>query len=520
MFLRRLVLPILSCLLLVACQPVLVSSDSQVEVIILYDGNEIRTLVPDGSTVETALQIGAIHLGSKDFTIPPLSDIVSQGMVIQITRVDDQLTEKTMTIPFEQQIIRNETLKEGESRLLQQGMNGEKIVTYRTTILNGTSGEPVEVNSEITRQPIPEIIMVGVLAPTQPITISGKLAYIENGNCWIIEENTGQRRPLVTTGDLDGRVLRISQDYKWLLFTRSFPAANKDINSLWVVRIDHANDPPVDLQARNIIQFADFVPNASQTIIYSTVEPRETSPGWQANNDLIMTTFTTDGLPELPTVKVKVNSGGVYGWWGTQFTWSRDGAHLAYSRPDGIGLVNLPQGEIEELVSINPFETGGDWAWVPPIAWSPLGDLLFYSSPTPTDISQNSVSFDLAALDREIPLNITMLENVGLFANTSPSGIMQDGGYQIAYMQAMDPASTNSGYRLTVMDQDGSNPEVLFPQAGSPGITPQPIFWSPSFDHGNMLAVVYGGNIWLIDSVSGKAIQATESGLITTIYWR
>lgn len=520
MVLRRLTLLILCCLLLVSCQPVLVSSASQLEVTIQYDGKEIMPLVPEGSTVETALQIGSIHLGSKDFTIPPLSETISPGMVIQVTRVEDELFEKTITIPFERQTIRNETLQEGEIRLLQEGVNGEKHVTYRSTSLDGVAGEPVEVSSEITKQPIPEIIMVGVLAPIQPVTISGILVYIENGNCWMIEGNTGQRIPLITTGDLDGRVLRISQDYKWLLFTRALPVDSPDINSLWVLRIDNPNNPPVDLQVQNVIHFADFVPNASQTIIYSTVEPREAAPGWQANNDLIMLSFSPDGPAGPPAVKVDVNSGGVYGWWGTQFTWSRDGSHLAYSRPDGIGLIDLPQGVFEELVSINPFETGGDWAWVPPLAWSPLGDLLFYSLLTPSENTQNRVSFDLAALDRVIPLNITMVEGAGLFSNPSPSGIMPDGGYQVGFMQAIDPASNNSGYRLTVMDQDGSNPEVLFPQAGSLGLTSQPVFWSPSFDHGSMLAVVYGGNIWLIDSVSGKAFQATESGLITSIFWR
>ena len=41
---------------------------------------------------------------------------------------------------------------------------------------------------------------------------------------------------------------------------------------------------------------------------------------------------------------IGTNSGGIYGWWGTQFAWSPDGSSLAYSRPDEIGLVDIQTG--------------------------------------------------------------------------------------------------------------------------------------------------------------------------------
>jgi hypothetical protein len=230
--------------------------------------------------------------------------------------------------------------------------------------------------------------------------------------------------------------------------------------------------------------------------------------------------FTSDGTVGKPSLKLEINSGGVYGWWGTHFAWSRDGAHLAYSRPDGIGQVNLSKGTLEEWVSLSPYETGGDWAWEPDIAWSPLGDLLFYSSPTPTANNQNSVSFDLAVKARDGSLNLKLVDGVGLFSNPSPSGVMPDNSYQIAFLQAIDPGIANSVYHLAVMDQDASNLQILFPESGLPGLTAQPIYWAPSFDLGSLAAVVYNGNIWMIDTRDGSSFQVTDSGLITTIFWR
>jgi hypothetical protein len=75
------------------------------------------------------------------------------------------------------------------------------------------------------------------------------------------------------------------------------------------------------------------------------------------------------------------------------------------------------------------------------------------------------------------------------------------------------------------MDRDGSNPQVLFPPEGNPGITPQRDWgaWSPDPlpDSGNYaIALVYQGNLWLVDAVAGQAQQVTGDGLTTRVIWK
>ena len=238
----------------------------------------------------------------------------------------------------------------------------------------------------ILSDPTPEIVMIGVQTPFSSRSISGILAYIDNGNAWVIDGATGNRRPVVTTGDLDGHIFVISFDREWLLFSRKSPPNQDYINSLWVVRIDRDNPTPIDLQIKNVIQFADWIPNSSHTIVYSTVEPRSTAPGWQANNDLYYRNFIPNGTLSAPIKKVEANSGGIYGWWGTNFAWSPDGTQLAYFRPDGIGYVDLKGGKLNQILSIVPYETHSDWAWVPGLTWSPDSKFMFtVTHPASTD---------------------------------------------------------------------------------------------------------------------------------------
>ncbi len=115
----------------------------------------------------------------------------------------------------------------------------------------------------------------------------------------------------------------------------------------------------------------------------------------------------------------------------------------------------------------------------------------------------------------------------GMFAYPSASPVRQSGTekvYQVAYLQAIFPdQSESSRYRLAVMDRDGSNHRVLFPPQDTGGIEPQTPAWAPEpipGQTGDFIAVVYQGNLWMIDSGSGQAFQVTGDGLITRIDWK
>ena len=240
--------------------------------------------------------------------------------------------------------------------------------------------------------------MIGVQSPFAPLSIPGKLAFLTGGNAWIMEGSTSNRRPLVTTGDLDGQVFSLSPDGRLLLFSRkSTQPADQEINTLWIVNTVSQSPTPVSLDVSNVVHFAAWQPGQQYVIAYSTVEPRATAPGWQANNDLHFLAVD-NGKPGKTTDVLEANSGGIYGWWGMSFAWSPDGKSLAYSRPDGIGMVDVKGAGLTSLVSITPLNTHGDWAWTPGLAWGSDSRTLYlvtHAAPTGLVTPEESPNFDL-----------------------------------------------------------------------------------------------------------------------------
>jgi Tol biopolymer transport system component len=92
----------------------------------------------------------------------------------------------------------------------------------------------------------------------------------------------------------------------------------------------------------------------------------------------------------------------------------------------------------------------------------------------------------------------------------------------IAYLKADDPLdSVVSRYRLAVMDRDGSNSRIIFPSQDKQGIAPKDLdyrgfVWSPD---ARQIALVYQGNLYLIDVVTGLEQQLTRDGLATNPRW-
>lgn len=481
--------------------------------------------VPAGSTVTQALQAAGIAPGELDRSEPPFYTVLGEGDKIVLTRVKEVFETEETTIPFERQIVRNETLPEGETRIVQPGVNGTQEITYRRILEDGVEVSKTAVKTVVLQEALPEIVMVGAQASFTPLTVPGTLVYLAGGNAWIMDGSTANRRLLVSAGDLDGRIFTLSPNGEYLIFTRkSKKPANEEINTLWAVRTTSANPTPFWLQAYNVVHFAAWIPNTN-SIAYSTVEPRSTAPGWQANNDLWRVSLTGGS----PRKLLESNSGGVYGWWGMDFAYSSDG-RLAYARPDGIGLVDQDGGYLKPMLDITPYNSHSDWAWLPGLAWGADGKTLYVTThaPAPAPITaEESPFFDITAISFVNEAAVPLVKDTGMFAYPASSPARQSAGekvYQIAYLQAINPAQSDaSRYRLMIMDRDGSNRRVLFPPADSSGIEPQTPVWAPeplAGQSGDFVAVVYQGNLWLIDSGSARAYQATGDGLITKIDWK
>ena len=519
---RSLILLYLTFITLTSCRSPQ-STSPDITVNITADQKNSSVTIQAGSTVAQALQSAGFTVGNLDRTEPPVYTVLNNGDKVTLIRVQEKFETEEQVVPFERQVVRNESLPDGETRLVQAGVNGKEELTWRIVLEDNVEVSRNPVKSVTLQEAAPEIVMVGAQASFAPLPIPGKIAYLSGGNAWIIDTSTANRTPLVTTGDLDGRIFSLSPNGNYLIFTRkSTKPPDQEINQLWAVRTNGTK--PFNTGIVNVVHFADWIPNTG-SFAYSTVEPRSTAPGWQANNDLLRYSISTGEKRKI----LDANSGGVYGWWGMMFAFSPDG-RLAYSRPDSIGTVDLDGKALKPLVDITPLNTHSDWAWLPSIAWGADGKTLFYTShaPPPNLVNEeDSPFFDLTAISFANDTNVQMVDHTGMFAYPSISSVQsssRERPYYVAFLQAIFPEqSETSRYRVVVMDRDGSNRRSIFPAKDAPGLDPQTLLWAPSEiegEAGDFIALIYQGNLWLVDSGNGQAYQVTGDGLVTRIDWK
>jgi len=518
---------IFSLIVVLALQGCTTQSEiSFIPVEILIDDKTIAVDTEIGSTIQTVLSSQEIILNPLDKVDPPVFTVITEPISIKVTRVEEKFETEEIVIPFEQQTVRNEALPERQTILIQPGINGLQEITYRLLYENGQLFSRTEVRKVDIVDPKPEIMMIGVQSPFTSIPINGKMIYLSSGNAWMMENQTSNRKPILTNGKLDGRILSISPSGKWLLFTQ-ISAVDEIINELWVINIEIEESEPVYLKIDNVIHFADWIPGNTLSVLASTVEPRDVAPGWQANNNLLKLTLGADGKVLRTEEVIESNSGGIYGWWGTNFQFSPDGKNLAFIRPDALGLVNIKDQELEIITNVIPYQTKSDWAWVSPFSWSIDNRFIYWvdhRNDASLENSELSPFFDLKAVDIETNQSIIANENVGMFA--FPIIIQSSENkdkYQIGFLEAIFPENSESSrYRLLISDRDGSNSQIIFPPDDMQGLEPQKIYSSPCTDDQIcQLGFIYQGNLWIINmNDQFSTHQITGNGLITRIEWK
>ena len=272
----------------------------QVTLTIVADG-ESFSYGTSAATVADALAEAQVHLGSLDRVEPGEYLAPEDGMVVTVIRVLEQFHTVEVEIPYEQQVVRNEGLPEGERRLLQAGQPGLDEIIYRIEYHDGVEVDRRMARRTVLEPAMDEIVMIGSQGTISPVAIQGILAYISGGNGVVIRVISTNRDPIISSGDLDGRVFSLSPNGQALLFTRSMPPTSTvtgtvpAFNSLWIVNTARLDSPiemkPLELE--NIL-WADWAPDG-EGVAYSTADPISQPPGWEANNDLWLGWWDSNG---------------------------------------------------------------------------------------------------------------------------------------------------------------------------------------------------------------------------------
>ena len=493
------------------------------QVFIEVDGRR-QTLTTEAQTVRDALTEANIILESLDRVSPDLYTHLEPGVVIEVTRVvEDDETEREV-IPFERQIVTNEALNPGETKIAQLGVNGEAEITIRVVYENGAEVSRREVSREVVIEPQPEILVVGPEGELPAITIDGTIAYLANGNAWLMRDTSSGRRTLTTEGDLDGRVFDLSPDGRYLAYTRQLTdEIDLPLNELWLASTAIINEPPVSLDIQGVL-YAEWSPVISQSrLIYSTAERTSNPPGWQANNDLWLLTLPRKASNSKPksVELLPANTQGLYPWWGMNFAWSPDGQNLAYARADQIGIITVSltqtltvSDSLTILAEFTPLQTFSDWVWVPQLSWSTDGQFISAAIHGPsltTEAPEDSQVFDLWLFSADGSVSAKIADQVGMWANP----VWGETG--IAFGEAMNPLqSSTSRYTLQLIDRDGSNQRQIFPISSDTGVEFPEMAWSPLNES---LLFIDNGDLYLMTSPGSPPRQLTQDSQASFPQW-
>lgn len=508
--LRRLARLLCLITVLAACGPGRLPD--AVVVTIASDGETQTLTLPPGQTVRGALKAASLTLGELDRVRPPEVTLLQSGQAITVTRVVQQTDFVTQTLPFETQLVRDATIPEGQTRL-QAGRNGALQITYRLTYEDGVLIERNELSRDVIEPPTPEVMLVGIQGAFGTVPISGTIVYLSNQNAFIMREVSGNKRPLTTDGDLDGRVLALSQDGRWLLYTRS---VSTTFNSLWIMDTTLARPEPKALNLTGVL-WADFAPNG-QSVAWSRGDPAPGLPGWKALNDLSIAPIKEGKLGTRQEI-VKASSSAQYAWWGTNYAWSPDSKLIAYANTEAIGVIS-PTARITRTIALQTFaayNTRSTWAWTPVPSWSTDSRFIIaavHAASPSGELPEDSPAFEVMTLGISPTLRVRLATNTGLWA--VPHALPANG--PIVFGVAETPyASEASRYRLDLIDRDGSNRTPLFPAAEAVGLDGLPEFVaSPD---GRSLLIVYQNDLYSLNLNTNLARRLTADGTILKPRW-
>ncbi len=138
------------------------------------DGESTTVSTSSGTVGELLSELG-ITLGEYDEVEPSVDTPISDGLTVEVLRIEYKSYTEDETIPFNEKTEYSSSMSKGSSKITQKGVNGKKSVVYKEKFVNGESSEKT-VESE-----------TQVLAPTSQIKTIGTYS---GGNSRVVKNSS------------------------------------------------------------------------------------------------------------------------------------------------------------------------------------------------------------------------------------------------------------------------------------------------------------------------------------------
>ncbi len=131
-----------------------------VPVFVTIDSEE-REIMTSASTVEGMLQQAEIQKNDEDLISVDLLDPITPGMHINVIRVVGKQEIETKQVSFETIKRDNYNMKEGETKVIQEGTDGQKREQYLVVLHDGEEKSRTLVSEETIVAPVAKIVEYG-----------------------------------------------------------------------------------------------------------------------------------------------------------------------------------------------------------------------------------------------------------------------------------------------------------------------------------------------------------------------
>jgi len=128
----------------------------------IRDAERIKKVRTWQKTVSDLLQEQGIELSGKDKIEPSLDTYLNQNIEIKITRIGVKKEEKRESIPYSIVNRSDPNMYQGQSYVKQNGCDGEKLLVYKKTYVNGKLMSKVLIKEKIVKRPINKIVIYGI----------------------------------------------------------------------------------------------------------------------------------------------------------------------------------------------------------------------------------------------------------------------------------------------------------------------------------------------------------------------
>ncbi|CAM4156958.1 transglycosylase family protein [Kibdelosporangium persicum] len=162
----------------------------------VYDGGaapkQIQTTAVTVGELLTEMQTS---LGPEDSMNVGADVKITDGAEIKITRNGVTVVNKTEAVPPPVEQIEDDTMDKGKTQVVEPGVPGEKIVTWRVKLVDGKETSKEKLGEKITKEPVKKVVKVGTKKAAVPPVTGGdvwdRLAQCESGGNWAINTGNG-----------------------------------------------------------------------------------------------------------------------------------------------------------------------------------------------------------------------------------------------------------------------------------------------------------------------------------------